>query len=41
MHGELVGDGSGIYEIERGQIRVSGTLATDVRDLLIDVEKGS
>ena len=41
MHGELVGNGSNIYEIERGQIRVSGTLVTDVRDLPIDVEKGS
>ena len=41
MHGEPVGDGSGIYEIERGRIRVSGTLVTDIRDLPIDVEKGS
>ena len=34
-------DRSSIYEIERGQIRVSGTLATDIRNSPIGAEKGN
>ena len=39
MHRGL--DRSGIYEIERGQIWVSGTLATDIRDSPSGVERGN